>query len=106
MQRMAVIARLKPGMSERAEALLEKGPPFDPERLGFEQHTVYFSGDEAIFVFEGVPPGSLLTTLAGNGQQKLVAAWEPLLDGPPRVAREAYAWTRRDRTLFDRSWGE
>jgi hypothetical protein len=55
MNRLAVIAKLKPGAEKEAEELVEKGPPFDPSGLGFERHSVYLEGDHALFVF-GWPP--------------------------------------------------
>ena len=43
MQRLAVIARLKPNTEKRATELIETGPPFDPDELGFDRHSVYLS---------------------------------------------------------------
>ena len=53
MQRIAIVARLKPGAEERAAELIEGGPPFDARARGFERHAVYLSADEIVFVFEG-----------------------------------------------------
>ncbi len=53
MERIAVIAKLKPNAEKRATELIETGPPFDPDQLGFDRHSVYLSGNQAVFVFEG-----------------------------------------------------
>ena len=55
MQRVAVIANLKPDMAERARELVASGPPFDPDELGFERHHVYVSEGQVVFAFETAP---------------------------------------------------
>ena len=45
MQRLAVIAQLKPGAEARAKELIEQGPPFSPAETGFERHTVFASAE-------------------------------------------------------------
>ena len=52
MQRLAVIAKLKPDAEERAIELIKEGPPFDPQGTGFQRHSVYLTSGEAVFVFE------------------------------------------------------
>jgi hypothetical protein len=44
MNRLAVIAKLKPEAEKRAEELIAEGPPFDPSGMGFERHSVYLAG--------------------------------------------------------------
>ena len=41
MERIAVIAQLRPGTEEQAKQLLAAGPPFDPASLGLTSHDVY-----------------------------------------------------------------
>jgi hypothetical protein len=53
MNRIALVARLKPGAEEQASVLLGHGPPFDPAERGFARHAVYLSAGEVVFVFEG-----------------------------------------------------
>jgi hypothetical protein len=106
MQRMVVIARLRPGAADRAAELIELGPPFDPSAHGVERHTVFLADDEAVFVFEGGEPGALLATLAGSDEQTAIGAWAPLLDGVPKLAREVYTWRRRDHDGWKGDWGE
>ena len=53
MQRIVVIAKLKPDSHAAAEEILQAGPPYDPEDIGLVRHGVYLSGSEVVFVFEG-----------------------------------------------------
>jgi hypothetical protein len=104
-QRLAVIAKLKPGSEARAAELIEKGPPFSPKDTAFERHGVYLSGEYALFVFEGGRLDHLIQSVIKN--PSTVGAfreWEAIVDGMPRVAREAYFWQRGDE--WPEGWGE
>jgi hypothetical protein len=107
MQRVAVIAKLKPDSLEEATKLLEHGPPFDPEALEFERHLVFISDGYAVFVFEGARVSALVQTIAaaGGGAHQAFAAWEKLLDGLPELAQEAYSWARPE-PVGSAAWGE
>lgn len=65
MQRVAVVAKLRPDAKVRAESLIEEGPPFDLDGSGFERHVVFVSGDQVIFVFEGGRLDQLLQASSG-----------------------------------------
>ena len=41
MNRLMIVARLREGAHEDAEALIAGGPPFDSEELGFHRHGAY-----------------------------------------------------------------
>lgn len=105
MQRIAVIARLRPGSADEAAKLIELGPPFDPRAHRIERHSVFLAPDVAVFVFEGGQVSSLLASLGGADEQSVLAAWEPLLDGTPMIARETFHWINPERSL-EESWGE
>ncbi len=106
MQRVAVVAKLKPESAEKARTLVENGPPFDPSTLGFERHHVYVSEDTAVFVFEGANVNALVKQLAdADGARQALAAWEPLLEGLPQLAGEAYFW-QRPVPAGSAAWGE
>jgi hypothetical protein len=92
MQRIAVIAKLRSGAAEEAAKLIELGPPFDPLVHQIERHTVFLAPDVAVFSFEGGQASTLLASLGGEDEQSVLAAWEPLLDGTPLIAQEAYHW--------------
>jgi len=38
--RLMIVARLREGAHQEAEALIANGPPFDAEELGFHRHAV------------------------------------------------------------------
>ncbi len=105
MQRLAVVATLRPGAEEEAAKLIALGPPFDPRENRLDRHTVFLSADMAVFVFEGGEPRALLAALGGADEQSVLGAWEPLLAGTPRIAREVYSWVRPDHP-GDEGWGE
>jgi len=93
--RIALVARLKPGTEERAEQLLAGGPPFDPRESGFNRHEVYVSASEVIFVFEAQEVEWILDEMMselGGSLPPALAAWRDLVDGPPRIARPAFVW--------------
>ena len=105
MNRLAVIATLKPGAASKAEELVEKGPPFDPSGLGFERHSVYLAGDQALFVFEGGRLDQMMQSVIKDPSSiGAFRQWESLLEGMPRVAREAYHWESEAGRA--ESWGE
>ena len=105
MQHIAVIAKLRPGAAEQAARLIELGPPFDPRKHEVERHTVFLAPDTVVFVFEGGNVNSVLASLGGTDEQAVLAAWEPLLDGTPMIAPEAYSWVR-PTPVSASHWGE
>jgi hypothetical protein len=105
MNRLAVIARLRPNAEAHAEELIEQGPPFDPSGLGFERHSVYLTGDHALFVFEGGRLDKLMRSVVKDPSTVgALRQWEELIEGMPRVAREAYHWERE--AGWTDGWGE
>ncbi|HEY2372115.1 MAG TPA: hypothetical protein VGH82_06170 [Gaiellaceae bacterium] len=92
--RAAVVLPLFQGSSDVAARLLRDGPPFDPDALGLERHTVYVTGDEVVFVFEWRGDATFESILAQPGVWDVAAAWTELAAGPPRLAESAYTWTR------------
>ncbi len=90
--RAVVVVPLKEDARTTAEELLGSGPPFDPDKLGLEQHEVFVTDREAIFVFEGVPSTVLQRLLADEAFPAAAEAWEPLVDGTMRYADRVYAW--------------
>ncbi len=107
MQRVAVVAKLKPNSTDRARELIEEGPPFDPEALDLDRHVVYLSDEHVVFVFEGARVGALarMVAEAGNAAAAL-AEWERILDGIPKVTREAYGWERSRDPARVGGWSE
>lgn len=105
MERLALIARLKPGIQPRAAELLAKGPPFDLQGSGFVRHSVFLSATEVIFVFEAPEVEWLVSALVDDPFHWMLAEalddWRPLVEGTPRIAREQFSW-ERDRPAEDR----
>jgi hypothetical protein len=91
MSRSVVVAPLTRGAGKAAEALIAAGPPFDLAATGVTSHSVFLSGGEVVFLFEGAEVE--LDAIAGD---PVVAAafarWAPLLAGPPRIAEERFHW--------------
>lgn len=96
MRKLALIARLKPGVEQQAAELLAGGPPFDPAERGLKRHTVYLSAGEVVFVFEGPEADAVVDDMVENPfEPKINAAldrWRPLIEGQPRIARPFFDW--------------
>jgi hypothetical protein len=99
LERIAIIARLKPGAEPQAAELISAGPPFDPQESGFERHAIYLSATEVMFVFEAHEVEWLVDALVGEPYNwmldEAIDKWRPLVDGPPRIAREVFSWERQ-----------
>jgi len=106
MQRIAVVARLKPGTLDRARKLIANGPPFDPESIDLQRHTVYVSDDHVVFVFEGGRVNALVRAAEEGAGAAALVAWEPILDGVPRLSEEVYRWERSADPAWIGAWGE
>jgi hypothetical protein len=92
-ERIAVVARLREGSRDRAAELIAEGPPFDPEALGFEAHSVYLSPGEVVFVFEGEMAAQKLAGVIDDMVTSAsFSAWGPLIEGTPRLAHESFRW--------------
>jgi hypothetical protein len=96
MERVAIVARLKPGAEERAGKLLAAGPPFDLSASGIERQSVFLSAGEVIFIFEGHEVEWIVDDLIDGPShyelQRALDDWRSIVDGPPRIAREQFAW--------------
>jgi hypothetical protein len=96
-RRTAVVVPIEPGSYERARALIEQGPPFDPERIRLDRYQVFLSPTEVVLIFESrVGQQALEALLSDPGILAEASAWSQLLAGPPRIAESAYAWSRAD----------
>lgn len=98
MERLALIARLRPGCEEQAAQLVAAGPPFDPAARGLSRHVVYLSAGEVVFVFEGDEVEWIVEEMVqepgGGSVAAALDAWRELVDGPPRIGRAAFSWER------------
>jgi hypothetical protein len=102
-RRLTLVLPLAPGALPKVRTLLADGPPFDPEALGLDRHHVYLTESEAIFVFESDRGAAALEPLLSSSTLwESAAAWQAHLAGPPRIAEDAFSWTR-PRPGLDRS---
>jgi hypothetical protein len=100
MNRLIIIARLRDEVHDEAEALLRKGPPFDPEELGLHRHSAYLTAGEIVFVFEAPEVEWIVNDLLDDPTLSgAFGAWQKLIEGPPRIAHERYHWSRGENTL-------
>jgi hypothetical protein len=99
-RRMTVVLPIKPESHASVRALLESGPPFDPEQLeGLDRHEVLLTTQEVIFLFDsnfGADAPARL--IAQPGLWQSAAAWREHIAGPPRIAENVYSWARPDGT--------
>ena len=98
LRRMTVVLPIKPESHASVHALLEGGPPFDPEQLeGLDRHEVFLTPQEVIFLFDsrfGLEAFAKL--IADPGLWPSAAAWREHIAGPPRIAEDVYSWARRE----------
>jgi hypothetical protein len=97
-RRVAVVLPLRAGSRDAVRALLQSGPPFDPEAVeGLERHEVFLTDGEAVFVFEAGPEtGAFVDLLAKPELWASVGAWRDHVSGPPRIAEDVFSWQRPD----------
>jgi hypothetical protein len=94
--RLVIVLPLRPGAQEGVRRLLSSGPPFDPTAIdGLDRHEVFVTSEEAVFVFESsLGPETLAPLLARREIWQAAATWHELVAGPPRVADDAFSWSR------------
>jgi len=98
--RAVVVLPLVEGAANRASELLRGGPPFDPDEVGLGRHQAFLTESEAIFLFEGECAEAADKLLSGDRLWSAAKAWKDLVAGPPRLAEDAYSWSRPTRTDF------
>ena len=92
-ERVAVVAKLLPGSREQATQILAEGAPYGLELAGFRRHSVFLTGQAAIFFFEGPRIEGLVRDLVDDPTRSAAfSVWGPLLDGTPALAQEEFYW--------------
>ena len=94
--RIVVVVPVKESAREHVRALVAKGPPFDLPSSGLDAHHVFLTEREAIFVFEAADRSALETLAANVDVWAAADAWRECVAGEPRLAEDAYSWTRSD----------
>jgi len=93
-RQIVIVVPLKPGSRTWVHGLVELGPPCDPEDPGLERHQVFFTDQEAVFVFDA-PDQSVRDRLAKSPAVRwAAAAWRDYIGGPTRLADVVYSWAR------------
>jgi hypothetical protein len=92
-ERLAVVARLRPGSRERASQIVAEGAPYDLGEAGFARHSVFLAEAAVVFVFEGRGIEGLVRNLVDDPSRSAAfSVWGPLLEGTPALAREESYW--------------
>src|SRR6187401_2711893 len=92
---VAIVVPIRRGSAEAARRLVEKGPPFDVERLGLERHHVFVSEREVVFFFEGDSATAAVDAVSRSpGVLNAAVRWRGILAGRPRLAEERFGWAR------------
>ena len=98
MERVVLVAALKPDARQQALALVESLEPTSvgdaiPERAG-----IFLSDREAVFFFEGAGTVESIRALVNDPvRSTLLSPWLPLFEGPLHLAREAFFFARPAR---------
>ena len=92
-ERVAVVAKLRPGFRERASQILARGAPYELGQAGFRRHSVFHAEEAVVFVFEGSGIEGLVRDLVDDPTRSAAfSEWGPLLEGTPALAREEFYW--------------
>jgi hypothetical protein len=92
-ERVAVVAKLRPGSRERARQILAMGAPYELGEAGFRRHSIFLAEEAVVFVFEGSGIETLVRDLVVDPTRSAAfSVWGPLLEGTPMLAREEFHW--------------
>jgi hypothetical protein len=92
--RIAFTARIRSGERAKLEQTFRDGPPFDPEKAGFDHHAVFLGDDDVMFLFEGDDPLPAVRKLAAEpGLLRQVMQMAGAVQAP-HLMREIFTWDR------------
>ena len=94
MDRIVLVAHLKPGSSERARELLAEHSSREDLKEAFDRHAIFLSETEAVFLFEGPDADRSVRAIFNDPSASEIGHWIPLFDGPLHWAPQAYFWER------------
>lgn len=99
-RRLMLVLPLRPGAHEAVRRLLAEGPPFDVEHIPqLDRHGVFLTREEAIFVFESAGGADAMVALLSRSEfWQAAGLWQEHIAGPPRLAEDAYSWSRAEET--------
>jgi hypothetical protein len=92
---LVIVLPIKPGVQAEVRALLDVGPPFDPDSIeGLKRHEVFLTAGEAVFFFESSLGKEALGNLLSQPDiWQAAAAWHQYVAGPPRIAENVFSWS-------------
>jgi hypothetical protein len=92
-ERVMLVARLRPGGRERAEQLLTDEARADAPEDAFDRGAIFLSDSEVVFLFEGANAAEAARAILDDPvRSTVITPWLPLFDGPLHRAREAHSW--------------
>jgi hypothetical protein len=95
MDRLIIAARLRSGAEVDAASLIAGGPPFALGSMPFERHSVHVAQGVVVFVFEGAHADWAVDDLVNDPiVAASFAAWAPLIEQQPSIARAVFEWHR------------
>jgi hypothetical protein len=90
MDRVVLVAHLKPGSRQRAEELLAESSSREDINAAFDRRAVFLSETEVVFFFEGPDAETSVGAIFNDPSESEIGHWIPLFDGPLHWAPEAY----------------
>ena len=95
MQRLVLIARLKPDGRDRALELIAQHQAGQYVSTEFERQAIFLAEGEVVFFFEGMDADKVVLGILNDPVRSTVLGhWLPLFDGPLHAASEGYYWER------------
>jgi hypothetical protein len=79
MDRVVLVAHLKPGSRERARELLAEHSSREDIEAAFERHAIFLSETEAVFFFEGPDADRSVRAIFNNPSASEIGHWIPTL---------------------------
>jgi hypothetical protein len=92
--RLVVVLPLRDGAHDEVRALLDKGPPFDPQEAGLREHQVFLTDHEVVFFFDMLDETPVNRRLSDPNIWAAAAVWGEYAGGPVRIGDETYAWAK------------
>jgi hypothetical protein len=96
-ERLVMLARLKPEARDRALELVEEHRAGHAAETDFERHAIFLAPEEIVFYFEGQDAEKTARRILNDPvRSTMLAPWLPLFDGPLHAAPEVDYWERGD----------
>ena len=100
MERVVLVAQLKPDSRERARELIAGYSVNDNFSGAFDRHGIFLSETEVVFFLEGPEAKETVKEILNDPSATEIGHWIPLFDGPLHRAREEYF---RERPTAEKS---